>query len=612
MNLGRNLLLTVLSLWLALFAWNFSFAKDYEHKNLDIQADIKIDWTIDVKETFTTNFFVSKHWMIRSIPINYAVEWKKFHINISDVYVEWNKFTKSIDDWNFEIKIWDANKTIIWEQIYPISYSTYWLIRNFGWMWYAELYWNLLWCDFDTNINSVKADIILPKTNSFKEDDFLITVDWKESSVWDFDWKLDWSKWDRISVIYDKTLSPWEGITLAIKFPNDYFEFDNNKQNSLLWYVKSNQFDFNIKNIGWFEKILIVVLWFLILFLLVRFISNIFSKRIVPVNIWKKFESKYPVIVQYTPPKWINSAEAWLLFNCRVDPVDMTSLFYKWKNDKIIVINCVKESSSSKNIKRVIITKLKDIPDNAQLYEKDFFNTIFRRQDTVIIDKNTKLNFLSSLYALEDYGIMKKWLCRSNKTSILSYLLLIMLVLGLIYIFYYFGWIWILIWIFAVPIIYGCSIKNEYKIQLTDEWAKLASHIIGYAKFIKDCDEKKLKLFLEEDPLYVDKVLPYAVAFGLETEFLKKATPLIEDLNKSLISWNLIDLWSMMSFIRTSVTFSHPKSSSIIPMFLLSSALSSFSGSSFGSSSGWFSSWSSFWWWFSLGWWGGWWGSRSW
>ena len=83
--------------------------------------------------------------------------------------------------------------------------------------------------------------------------------------------------------------------------------------------------------------------------------------------------------------------------------MDMTSLFYKWKNEKIIVINCVKETSSFKDIQKVIITKLKTISDNAPLYEKDFFYTIFRKQDTVIIDKNTKLNFLSSLYALEDY-----------------------------------------------------------------------------------------------------------------------------------------------------------------------------------------------------------------
>jgi hypothetical protein len=81
----------------------------------------------------------------------------------------------------------------------------------------------------------------------------------------------------------------------------------------------------------------------------------------------------------------------------------MTSLFYQWKNDKIVTINCVKKSSSSNDIERVIITRLKDIPNNSQLYERDFFYTIFRKQDTVIIDKNTKLNFLSSLYSLEDY-----------------------------------------------------------------------------------------------------------------------------------------------------------------------------------------------------------------
>ena len=603
MKIKRKLLITVLSIWIALITWNFSYGKDYEYKHLDIQANVKIDWTIDVVENFTTNFLERKHWIIRIIPLNYSVSWEKFHIDISDVYVKWTKFQTSKNNWNIEIKIWDKNKTVIWEQIYPISYSTYWLIRNFGWMWYAELYWNLVWYDFDTNIDSVRAEITLPKVNNFTENDFLITTDWRETTVSNFEWNVDWSQWDRIIITYDKTLPAFEWITLAIKFPNDYFEFNNSKQSDLLWFVKNKS-----DELSWFIKLLICVAWFLFLSFLFKYISNILSKRITPVKVWMNFESKYPVIVQYTPPKWMNSAEAWLLFNCRVDPVDMTSLFYKWKNEKIIVINCVKKTSSSKDIQRVIITKLKTIPDDAPLYEKDFFYTIFRKQDTVIIDKNTKLNFLSSLYALEDYGIRKKWLSRRNKTSLLWYLLFIILVLCIVPLFHYFGWIWILIRIFVVPIIYGCSIKSDYKIKLTDEWRKLASHVIWYAKFIKECDTNKLKLFLEEDPLYVDKVLPYAVEFGLETEFLKKTTPLIEDLNKNLISWSLIDLWSMISFMRWSVSFAHPKSSAIIPMSLL---FWIFSGGS-GGSGWWFSSWSSFWWWFSAGWWGGWWGSRSW
>ncbi|MBO7505676.1 hypothetical protein J6T66_06225 [bacterium] len=57
----------------------------------------------------------------------------------------------------------------------------------------------------------------------------------------------------------------------------------------------------------------------------------------------------------------------------------------------------------------------------------------------------------------------------------------------------------------------------------------MAAYIIGYRNFIKSCDENMIKLYLKEDPLFIDKTLPYATAFGLETEFLKKVTPLAED-----------------------------------------------------------------------------------
>jgi hypothetical protein len=38
-----------------------SQAVDYEYTSLDIDADVKIDGTIDVTETFTTNFLKKKH-----------------------------------------------------------------------------------------------------------------------------------------------------------------------------------------------------------------------------------------------------------------------------------------------------------------------------------------------------------------------------------------------------------------------------------------------------------------------------------------------------------------------------------------------------------------------
>jgi hypothetical protein len=45
------------------------------------------------------------------------------------------------------------------------------------------------------------------------------------------------------------------------------------------------------------------------------------------------------------------------------------------------------------------------------------------------------------------------------------------------------------------------------------------------------CDENKLKEFLKQDPLYFDKILPYAVAFGLDTELIKKIEPIMKEMN---------------------------------------------------------------------------------
>ena len=220
------------------FVWNLSHAVDYEYTSLDIDADVKIDGTIDVSETFTTNFLKKKHWIIRIIPLNYTVDDTNFHIDLDFVRVDWNKFSTYTENGSMNIKIWDPNVEVKWEKVYPIFYSVYWLIRNFAWMWYHELYWNLVWDEFDTNINRVKAEISLPKKYYwFTNSDFLITVDWESSSLDDFEWVVDWSEWDKIVVTYNKRLDAWEWITLAIKFPNDYFQFDHDRQAGLLWYI---------------------------------------------------------------------------------------------------------------------------------------------------------------------------------------------------------------------------------------------------------------------------------------------------------------------------------------------------------------------------------------
>lgn len=327
-----------------------------------------------------------------------------------------------------------------------------------------------------------------------------------------------------------------------------------------------------------------------------------------PTELEEKFKSKYPIIVQYSAPMWINSAEAWLLFNCRVDPVDVTSLFYQWINNKLIYINYDKKNSESKNIKSVTLVKMNNMPETYPFYERELFNGIFNSKNSRLIDENTNLSKILSLENLEDYWLKKHWLCRKNNSTwgficFLGYVLL----LGIS--FYFLKWFWLLIWIFLAPILCGFAFKQDNKIKLTEEWSQLAAHVIWYAKFIKECDENVLKTFLKEDPLFVDKTLPYAVAFGLETEFLKKTTPLVKDLEKSWLTWDLIPVWNIISFVKSDYLFKQNNWYLFNPFFFLSGWESSELSYS---SSKWFSKWSSFsFWWFSSKWWWGWGGWKS-
>ena len=366
-------------LWLCatLFVWNFTQAKDYEYTNLDITANVLTDWTINVRENFSANFFVSKHGIIRDIPLNYSVWWNDFHIEISNINVQWKNFTTSKYNWNIEIKIWDANKTVIWEQNYPVSYSTYGLIRNFSWMGYAELYWNLVWYEFDTNINKVRAEIILPEPYTwFTKDDFLVTTDWMSKTIDWFDWTVDWSKWNRIIITYDKWLSAYHGITLSIKFPNNYFTFDHDRQNNLLGHIKNSQWNSFLNHLLWFFGDFWPYICLFFLIFVWKSIKKVWKIDTKSGALKWDFAAQFPVIVQYEPPQWLNSAEVWLLLHRGAKVKDMLSLIYKWAAQWLITLSTEKTewSSFKKSTNYVIITKNMDIPEESPTYEKNTFN----------------------------------------------------------------------------------------------------------------------------------------------------------------------------------------------------------------------------------------------
>ena len=623
----KKIWIFILSLFTVILVWNFTQAKDYEYTNLDITANILIDWTIDVKEDFTTNFFVEKHWIIRDIPLNYSVEWKDFHIEISNINVQWKNFTTSKNNWKIEIKIWDANKTIKWKHNYPISYSTYGLIKNFSWMWYAELYWNLVWYDFDTNISKVRAELILPKTYTwFTADDFLITTDWKSKTIDWFGWTVDWSQWNKIIITYNKWLSAKHGITLAIKFPNNYFKFDHKRQSDLVWHIwtKTNTSNFKIND----SRALVIAiasicaLWIVLYLIwkLFRWLGSLVTKAYISIielgykSGWFlhwKFARKYPVIVQYTPPKWLDSAEVWLLLHRRSDWISLSSLIYKWIWEWLISVDVQNGKS-----KTYIIKKIKDISQNSNNYEHSFRYSIFGGRNSTKISKDKKLKIEPCLNVLERHWREKWWVKEKKSWKIISSNAIIYITMGFLFVLLFVIpsmfkiIIGLLIFTFCFPgllLLMDIKIPKSKKLKLTEDWAELVSKILWYREFLKSCDENKLKTFLKEDPLYFNKIIPYAVVFGIETELTEKVSHIMDELWLTL-QIDLVELSNLNESLSNIARYSTPlESNKEFTNFYDSIAKYD--------SDSWFSGGSSFsWWWggFSSGWGWGWWGWRSW
>ena len=624
--------LIILGLCSIFFVWSFTLAKEYEYDNLNITADVLIDWTMNVKEDFSTYFFAAKHGIIRDIPLNYSVNWYKFHINVSDFNVEWKNFTTSNNNWNIEIKIWDANKTIVWRQNYPISYSTYGLIRNFSGMWYAELYWNLVGYGFDTNINKVNAVINLPKTYTWlTKDDFLITTDWRSKTIDGFEGSVDWGRGDRVIITYDKKLPAYQWITLAIKFPNNYFEFDHERQASLWWNIGPSFWDslgnrlviFTAKAI---KRIFASPITFILLLIGFYFLIQIIKRKINRIrykrggNLRWKFAKKFPVIIQYNPPDWLSSAEVSLLLNRRAEPISLISLIYKRAAEGLISIKTTYKKDNlwedTKKIKSTIIERLKEIDKSAPAYEKKFFKSLCSSKKKTISNSWDINMSISKLKSLEKYWTDNGWITPHKNTNILKILpriLAFICIPSFIILLCIFP-LWIIsfpLFIFLIILSNSYYYKIESSNKLTESWAELLSHILWYRKFLVTCDEKILRTFLKKDPLFLNKTLPYATVFGIDSELINKILPIMQDLD-IIPNWYDSDLNNFDHLVSRMNDYT-PSMPSRSANTIWWSWWASYSSSS------WWSGWSSFgwwgggWWdWFSS-WWGwGWWGGRSW
>lgn len=289
----------------------------------------------------------------------------------------------------------------------------------------------------------------------------------------------------------------------------------------------------------------IIIVFFVVLILVLKKVKKNKEKR--PAYLWDEFKEKYPIIMQYAPPKWMNPAEAWLLYNLKVEPTDLTSLIYRWVFEWLVQVETFKWKNSKKEYVKLI--RIGELSLTCPSFESEIFDAIFAMWDIKIIEESFQLKYALMLEDLEYHWIRKWWITRSALSKkwkyfhvFLSVLLFFCVFLILIDAYIMFSTIF---WIIFSALLFLFVVVSWYiywwwNLVFTDRWAELASQIIWYRNFIKSCDEDKIKLFLKQDSLFIDRTLPFATAFGLETEFLHKISPLKSDWNAKYVRWKKV------------------------------------------------------------------------
>lgn len=243
---------------------------------------------------------------------------------------------------------------------------------------------------------------------------------------------------------------------------------------------------------------------------------------------------KNKVLTQYFPPEWLSPSEVWMIYNRSYKSSNINCMVYKWANEWVV--------SLKDEWERLKLKFLKSLKESTPKYELSYWNMLINIKRTYKVNalwmRYHELNdnndfvfrkwFIPFQDELLDFCVEKWWLKKSSR-SLTFFDNLIILCCIIPYILMYFInsplYYFIVIVLSIVIWSFFCLRKDEinckWNIELTDEWEKIFAEIYWYKYFLEHCEEERLRKFIEEDPDFINKTLPYAVALRLDNDLLK-------------------------------------------------------------------------------------------
>jgi uncharacterized membrane protein YgcG len=526
-------ILFILLIYLAVLFWPqgiLAQARPHEHIE-DMQVDIYIqpDANIDIKETIVYDFGSErKHGIYRDIPLSYTDFWLNYDMKLKDVSVTDEtgrvyRFRVSNASGGKQIKIGDANKTILGVHTYVIDYT---VTRAMTFEEdYDELYWNAIGNKWLVAIHNSRVNLYYPE--------FLDKSEFSIDCYYGAQGSQDYCLQEQNILINDRIvgtsftvgqLTAGTGATILTKLPKGLVTEPTTA-----------------------EKIVAAILQNLILLLpIVAFVAMFIYWR----RKGRDPEGRGVIIAQYEPPEDMMPAEAGTIVDEGVNHRDIAAeIIYLAIQGYIKITRIKKGKLFSKD--DYFLEKLRDEKDLPREYQKELIANLFSKPA-----KQKKLDKLEGIELHPDAQVRVfmsdfknkayKWMVKveddmykstvdrgyfpksPKKVKAMYGILLMVAIFG----FFGLGKVGVLssgprTLMFLAMIFISLVIVAMFGMQMsrrTQKGVYAKEYILGLKEYIEVAEKARIDFHNapEKDPQLFEKLLPYAMALGIEKKWAKQ------------------------------------------------------------------------------------------
>ncbi|MBI2611786.1 DUF2207 domain-containing protein [Candidatus Gottesmanbacteria bacterium] len=512
--------------------------------------NINKDGTVDILERINYDFeTLERHGIIRTIPeLKINQEGKKYildltNISVTDESKNSYQFTKSKENNNLNIKIGDPNRTITGLHTYIVNYTVKGALTYFSD--HDELYWNVTGNDWNVPISTVNAQIILPQ--EIKENEIRVSCFTGPAGSKSKDCFFEIQN-NIVTVYSTSPLSSTDGLTAVVGFPKNVVAQMEPKEFIEFWDTP----------IGKAFSIILVIL---------ALIAGIFWYIFYPFKIIYKWylygrDPKSTLGVTsawFDPPKTqqgrkLTPGETGALIDETTDMQDVYATIVDLARRGYLKIREVKKND-------FYLDRLKKEDNSLEPHERKLISKFFQGKESLHIKSASLVSEIEEVKKSLYESLVKEKFFPENPNSIRTFynaISIIALFTGNIF-------------LAIVSFLFGRNIPRK-----TISGANQANVAKSLKNFLSS-QERQLE-FQAKNQMFFEKLLPYAIAFGVESIWVER----FKDINLKPPEWYK----SYHGGNFNSIIFAHSLSQSFNSIHSAATPTSSSSGFSSGFSGG--------------------------